>query len=314
MKKTNKAKAKIEKYEVDYLQRKERWYIARAKNIGTELLELLSHLPFESFAPMMQKKYVVKGKEVKRESALALNYVFLRTDDFLTLQSRMRDFPRVHLLYKTPLRDARPNTREAMYQPMVASDREMEMFMKAASFYTQGAPLSVPDRKLMQKGDHVRIIDGPFQGVEGVLLTQQGKDGGKVIVSVSNLVSVSTIDIAPENIQVIKFGHGNKHIYKKMDSFVLRLRKAQEKVEAGEELTAEEKEAIESFIRRFSGVVTDTINTEAKLNTLILEGYQVLQMTKEVKEYYLKLRDDILPRVKSAKIKEKINNAMSRVI
>ena len=314
MKKTNKAKAKIEKYEVDYLQRKERWYIARAKNIGTELLELLSHLPFESFAPMMQKKYVVKGKEVKRESALALNYVFLRTDDFLALQSRMRDFSRVHLLYKTPLRDARPNTREAMYQPMVASDREMEMFMKAASFYTQGAPLSVPDRKLMQKGDHVRIIDGPFKGVEGVLLTQQGKDGGKVIVSVSNLVSVSTIDIAPENIQVIKFGHGNKHIYKKMDSFVLRLRKAQEKVEAGEELTAEEKEAIESFIRRFSGVVTDTINTEAKLNTLILEGYQVLQMTKEVKEYYLKLRDDILPRVKSAKIKEKINNAMSRVI
>lgn len=314
MKKKSKAKAKTEKHEIDYLQRKERWYIARARNIGAELLEMLSHLPFDSFAPMMQKKYVVKGKEVKRESALALNYVFLRTDDFLALQSRMRDFPRVHLLYKTPLRDARPNTREAMYQPMVASDREMEMFMKAASFYTQGAPLSIPDRRLMQKGDNVRIIDGPFKGVEGILLSQQGKDGGKVVVSVSNLISISTIDIAPENIQVIKFGHGNKHIYKKMDSFVLRLRKAQEKVGAGEELTAEEKEAIESFIRRFSGVVTDTINTEAKLNTLIMEGYHVLQMTREVKEYYLKLRDDILPRVKSERIREKVDIAMKSVV
>ena len=96
-----------------------------------------------------------------------------------------------------------------------------------------------------------------------------------------------------------------------MDSFTVRLNKAIQKHEAGEELPDEEKEAIETFIRRFSGVQTDTINTEAKLNMLIMQGYLMLQMNKEAKKYRLKLRDEILPKVKSEKMKEKIKKVIA---
>ena len=218
------------------------------------------------------------------------------------------------MLYHSPSRDAKSNTKDTQYRPMIANDREMEMFIKAASFYTQGAPLTVPDRKLMMKGDRVRIIDGPFKGVEGTLISQQGKDGGKVVVSIGDLVSVPTLDISPENIQVIRFAHGNKHIYKKMDSFKPRVEKALKKRSCGEELQEEEKDAIENFIKRFSSVETDTVNTEARLTMLVLLGYYALQMPKETRMYFLKLRDEILPRVKSERIKEKIQQCLGKVL
>lgn len=287
--------------------------MAHTKRLGAGVRETIDKLPFESFMPMTEQKVVQQGKEVKREVPLALNYVFFRTDDFLSLQRTLRNISCVHIIYHAPMRDARPNSEHAIYKPMIASDHEMEMFMKAASFYTKGAPLSVPDRKMMQKGDMVRIIDGPFKGVEGVLITQQGKDGGKVVVSISNLVSISTIDIAPENIQVIKFAHGNKHIYKKMDSFVGRIDKATKKRDAGEPQTTEEREAIESFIKRFSAVETDTVNTEAKLNMLIMQGYMLMEMPKQAIVYYQKLRDEILPKVKSEKVREKLTKVMESV-
>lgn len=295
-------------------ENKKYWYIARAYHVSPELCSMLDRLPFEYFAPMSEKKMVVKGKDVKRNVPLALNYVFFHTDDFQFLRSMIRDMSRVTMLYHSPSRDAKSNTKDTQYRPMIANDREMEMFIKAASFYTQGAPLTVPDRKLMMKGDRVRIIDGPFKGVEGTLISQQGKDGGKVVVSIGDLVSVPTLDISPENIQVIRFAHGNKHIYKKMDSFKPRVEKALKKRSSGEELQEEEKDAIENFIKRFSSVETDTVNTEARLTMLVLLGYYALQMPQETRMYFLKLRDEILPRVKSERIKEKIQQCLGKVL
>lgn len=290
------------------------WYVAQAYHVGKDLCNQLDKLPFEYFAPMQQKSVVVHGKQVKRDVPLTLNYVFFRTDDFLALQAAVRNFSKVHLLYRMPSKDAKKDSHEARFRPMTASDREMEMFMKAASFYTQGAPLTIPDKAQLSKGDTVRIIDGPFKGVEGILASHQGKDGGKVIVSISNLLAISTIDIAPENLEVIRFAHGNKHIYKKMDAFKPRVEKALQDVKAGEPLTDEVREQIETFIRRFSATVTDTVNTEAKLNLLIFQGYQALQMTKEARRYYLRLRDEILPKVKAEKMRHAISQALQQYL
>ena len=293
---------------------KKYWYVAQASHVSADLRDSLKKLKFEFFMPMQEKKVLLRGSERTREVPLALNYVFFHTDDFLSLQSVLRDVSRVHILYLAPARDAKKDSPNAMYRPMMASDHEMEMFIKAASFYSQGAPLSAPDRKMLMKGDTVRIIDGPFKGVEGILVSQQGKDGGKVIVSISNLISVSTMDIAPENLQVIRFAHGNKHIYKKMESFKPRVEKALMNVGKNELLTNEEKEAIEVFIRRFSAVETDTVNTDAKLSMLIFQGYQALQMPKESKACYTRLRDEVLPKVKSKKMQEAIQQLLQQYL
>ena len=265
----------------------------------------------ECFIPMQTKTISMRGREVKREMPLALNYVFIRSEDFLSARNMLHNFPQVSMLYNKPYKDAKKDSEESRYRPMIASDVEMEMFIKAASFYTQGVPFEVPDRKLMEKGDIVRIIGGPFKGVEGVLITQQGKDGGKVVVSISNLISVSTIDIAPEFIQVIKFAHGNKHIYKKMDSFKPRVEKALEKQKDGVPLSEEEHSQIEEFIHRFSAVKTETVNTEAKLSLLIFKGYRALGMEKQARAYYGKIQEDIFPKVKSEKVKDTLKKELN---
>lgn len=292
---------------------KKYWYIARAHHVTAELCTMLDRMPFDYFAPMSERSIVVKGREMKRSVPLALNYVFFHTDDFMELRTIVRDIPRVSMLYHQPARDAKTDSHDSQYRPMIASDREMEMFIKAASFYSQGAPLAVPDRKLMMKGDKVRIIDGPFKGVEGVLISQQGKDGGKVVVSIGDLVSVSTLDISPENIQVIQFAHGNKHIYKKLDSFKLRIDRALKELAEGQSLSDDERQHITNFIRRFSTVRTDTINTEARLAMYVLKGYYALHMPGEVAANYKRLRDEILPRVKSNKVKDDIQQCLKLV-
>ncbi len=292
---------------------KKYWYIARAHHVSNELCTVLDRLPFDYFVPMSERSIVVKGRELKRSVPLALNYVFFRTDDFLQLRAMVRDIPRVSMLYHQPSRDAKADSHDSQYRPMIANDKEMEMFIKAASFYSQGAPLAVPDRTLMMKGDKVRIIDGPFKGVEGVLISQQGKDGGKVVVSIGDLISVSTLDISPENIQVIQFAHGNKHIYKKLDSFKLRIERALKKLSEGQSLSDDERQHISSFIRRFSTVRTDTVNTEARLAMYVLKGYYALHIPGEVAENYKRLRDDILPRVKSKKMMGDIQQCLKLV-
>jgi hypothetical protein len=44
---------------------------------------------------------------------------------------------------------------------------------------------------------------------------------------------------------------------------------------------------------------------------MIMQGYLMLQMNKEAKKYRLKLRDEILPKVKSEKMKEKIKKVIA---
>jgi hypothetical protein len=87
-----------------------------------------------------------------------------------------------------------------------------------------------PSEVDLEKGDIVRIVAGPFNGIEGVLLSQQGKEGGRVLVNVSNVIAVPTLHIEPEYLQVLQFAKKGKHFYKLVDSYVPRLRKAMEEV------------------------------------------------------------------------------------
>jgi hypothetical protein len=95
-----------------------------------------------------------------------------------------------------------------------------------------------------------------------------------------------------------------------MESFKPRVEKALLKTQNGEPLTDEEQKQIEVFIRRFSGVETETVNTEAKLTLYIFLGYIALRMKKEQKVYFLKLRDEILPKVKSEKNRQAIQRRL----
>lgn len=56
-------------------------------------------------------------------------------------------------------------------------------------------------------GDRVRIADGKLAGVCGVLECVKGHEGGRLIVSISDVLAIHTPAIAADSLQVLDFAH-----------------------------------------------------------------------------------------------------------
>jgi len=295
------------------MEKEEKWYVAQAAFMTEAIREQVKELDFETFVPVLKTNYEgkVNGKTVQRTAnkLLTFNYVFIRGVR-KDIEDCLKGITRIHLLYNRP--GVAPGKSYGVFErkPMVVSDREMQMFIKTVSLYQNGAPVSdVPEVEL-QKGDYVRITGGPFEGVEGTLVTRKGKEGGKVVVSVSHLVSVATFDIEPQYIQVLKFSQDNKHIYRKMDNFMPKAKEMLARRKSGGELTSDERDELQSFINSYSCVETDTLNTGAKLKTLIFMAYAALSMDNYAAELFQVLKNEFLPKIKSARLRTLMEEQM----
>lgn len=267
-----------------------KWYVAQAPYMTEAIKSQVESLGFETFLPVLEKKL------------LTFNYVFIRGEQ-REIEASLKNILRVHLLYRRP--GVAPGKSYGDYErkPMTVGEAEMRMFIRTVSLYKEGAPVvDIKDIDL-QKGDTVRVTGGPFAGVEGTLITQKGKEGGKVVVSISHLVSVTTVDIEPQYIQVLKFGAENKHIYRKIDTALPKAKLLMEKRKNGQEITEEECTEMRRFINSYSMAETETLNMTAKLKTLTFMAYAILGIKDYAAETYHQLKEDILPKVKSQRIK-----------
>lgn len=269
------------------------WYILKAANLSLSVREDLKNGEIQYFLPTHTELRNVGGTQKRVERPLVFNFIFVHCE-VETAKTFCRNRPdlRLHLVYNhKPLHDS------VAAEPLRISDREMEMFQKAIAFYNgQEVPFVKPEEMELEKGDQVRIIGGQFSGLEGVLMSQKGKDGGRVVVHLSNVIAVRTLEIEPEYLQILRFGKDNKHFYKHIDSYIPRL----EKVLAVKErkLTVAELSPVEIFVKRFSELKTDTINSEVKVQVLLYASYRILGEVEAVK----RLKEQIellLPRVKS---------------
>lgn len=77
--------------------------------------------------------------------------------------------------------------------PQPVSDHDMFVFMRALHVGGQDLiPIEVTDRKILE-GQRVRVTDGPFKDVEGVV--KRFKGDRRLIVSVAGIVAVATVNI-----------------------------------------------------------------------------------------------------------------------
>lgn len=278
------------------------WYVLKAANLSLSVREELKSGGIEYFLPTHTELRNVGGTKKRVERPIVYNFIFVRCNVELAKEfCRNRPDLRLHVVYNhKPMHDA------VAADPLRILDREMEMFQKAISFYNgEEVPFVKPEEMELEKGDLVRIIGGQFSGLEGTLVSQKGKDGGRVVVNLSNVIAVRTLEIEPEYLQILHFGKDNKHFYKHIDSYVPRLDKVLSII-AGRKPSVAELVPIETFVKRFSELKTDTINSEAKVLTLIYTSCVILDDTERAKAVKEKL-DDLLPRVKSEKTLEFVN-------
>ena len=283
-----------------------KWYVAQAPFMTERIKEKVRELSFETFVPTLKTTYEgkVNGKSVVRTAnkLLTFNYVFVRGEQ-RAIEEELKGITRLHLIYKRPGVSKGKSYGNFIRTPMVITDREMDMFIKTVSLYQNGAPIVDISERELQKGDVVRVTGGPFAGVEGVLVTQKGKEGGKVVVNISHLVSVTTVDIEPQYIQVVKFSNENKHIYRKMDALLPKVKAMIGKRSGGICLAEEERVELQKFLNSYAEAETGTLNSAAKLKTLVFMAYIALGMDDYAARCYRLLREEILPKIKGERVK-----------
>lgn len=205
-------------------QQEEKWYVLRGRYIGNAVLDSLSKEmqkrsqkgdkdlpPLDFFAPRLECKRLVNGKLENTNRPFG-GYTFVKGTKNEVLQLR-NQYPTFNMVRN--LSDDSDNDRY-----ITVSDAEMRMFQFAVSLYNGDVPFIEVTKETLEKGDYVRVKSGhQFENVEGTLLTSQGKEGGRVVVSVCNRFAIPTLEIRPEYLEVIAFGKDSRHIYQTLDSY-----------------------------------------------------------------------------------------------
>lgn len=271
-----------------------KWYVTKSARTSLSYRDDLKKSGLEFFLPTRFVIQNIGGKRMRVERPVVFNFIFIRGTVF-----QVKDFCRnrqgLHLVYRRRFSSEELNTESNLL--LTVGDKEMSMFARTVGEYASDVPFIKPSEVDLSKGDHVRITEGPFAGVEGVLLSQQGKDGGRVLVSISNIISVPTLEIKPEYLQVISFAPAGKHMYKKFDSFAAKARRALRNfLTSG--LETKDKAAMIMFVKRFSTLKTQTVNSRVKWLVSMLICYMCME-NKEKEQEMMKELSNILPSINS---------------
>lgn len=207
-----------------------RWYALYAVRAKTELIEQLEALKGkQTLNPLNNEEYIIYDvyvpteirtlktvKGLRKFRAMVVgSYVFIKAtkDDIVKLK---HDITHV----KSDLRFVKLDRIAGSQNYAIVSDNEISNIRRALSqMEMEKVEFFQPTKVILEKGDKVRVTGGQFEGIEGILLTQQGKAGGRLVVNVSNLLAIKTISIEPEHIQILEFAKGSSRSYKNITKF-----------------------------------------------------------------------------------------------
>ncbi|MBR1652170.1 MAG: KOW motif-containing protein [Alloprevotella sp.] len=159
------------------------WYVVRGVfGKAADLHRHLQSVGRESFFPMCYRK---KGITKKTVPAIP-NLCFVRGTHREVMAIIDAPVEEMHGLsqYLAPCKDVA--TKEIMCVP----DGEMKRFMDAFTIIGEEAVWLDPKTLNLKKGDHVRVIGGQFEGVEGYIKRIFGQQ--RVIVTLQDFAAIAT--------------------------------------------------------------------------------------------------------------------------
>ena len=170
-----------------------KWYAIRVSYGRTlKFCAALQELGVEHFVPMARKKTVKDGKTVTVTAPAVSNLCFVRSTKAFIQEyfEGMGENRSAHFMWDK-------STRE----PIVVSDKAMEDFMQVCRIMSDDTLYLKDITDKLREGQKVRVIDGPFKGVEGTIL--RIKRSRRVVVELPGLLAVATNYIDPRSLEVI---------------------------------------------------------------------------------------------------------------
>jgi transcription antitermination factor NusG len=174
------------------------WYVLRV-TYQRELVikDRLQTMHIECFVPTHIVKTKDKsGKTIVKRTSVLHNYVFVHTDAD-TLKQIKTDPTLPGLRY------VMCNYCDQVRKPMVVPEKQMRDFIAVAGQEEESILYFQPGELDLTKGDKVRIIGGPFAGVEGIFLQTSGKHEKRVIVEIPGILAVGTTSVKSSLVEKI---------------------------------------------------------------------------------------------------------------
>ena len=154
---------------------------------------LLDEMGVESFLPMHWEVVETKNGGKKRMLLPAIhNLVFVRsTQEFLTeLKMTREEFAPMRYMMRRPLSNGEKS--EIIFVP----DQQMENFIRVASVQDDRVMFLENNDFINRIGQHVKVIDGYFSGVEGVV--KRINKNKRIVVQLNGIAAVA-IAFVPAN-------------------------------------------------------------------------------------------------------------------
>ena len=147
----------------------------------------------ETFVPMRYEIITRRDGTKVRELVPAIhNLLFVRSS-----RPEMRELkPQIPIVqYLTRPVDGRN-------EPILVPEYQMSQFIRVSNSYDDKLSYFRPEELNLRRGTAVRIIGGPFDGVEGTFVKVQGIRNRRVVVQLPGLLAVAA-EVHPDLIQVL---------------------------------------------------------------------------------------------------------------
>ena len=202
-----------------------RWFVLRAYKNEKKAEEVLSNdqgLPY--FIP---KQYAVRtyhGKKTKHLVPVIPGLVFVhathadicefkKRHNFLQFVMKTRrtggqaataPSRATAAVNRTTSPAARPSaTPQTTQDYLIVPDKQMADFIRVAGQHEAAIDFYAPEELHLEKGTPVRILGGPFDGVEGIFLKVQGARARRLVVQIPNTLA-AVVSVEPDLVEVIK--------------------------------------------------------------------------------------------------------------
>ena len=175
------------------MQQTKRWYALRVSYGRTlKFVAQLKELGVTSYVPMCTKKVQKNGKETTVTAPAITNLCFAHATKS-TLEeifNGMGENRYAHFMWDRSARE-----------PIIVSDKAMADFIQVSTLMSDDVLYLKDITSKLQEGQRVRVIDGPFKGVEGTIL--RIKRSRRIVVELPGLLAVATNYVDPRLLEVI---------------------------------------------------------------------------------------------------------------
>lgn len=147
----------------------------------------------ESYIPMCYKVLVKNNKKIRELVPAIHNLVFVKTTRNI-IQETKRCVSFLQYITKT---------EAGRRIPIIVPDWQMQQFIAISQTYDEHLVYLTPDEINLKKGTPIRILGGPFDGVEGFFVKIKGCRSKRVVVFIQGIIAVAMTEVQPDLIEII---------------------------------------------------------------------------------------------------------------